>query len=172
MADEQEVISVGGGEDSSGSVDISLSLKTNIGPIRRRGDRHKIVECKICFKSIRSDNLKRHMKQHSDLMTMDEDEAYNEIRLRKQQHKEKQKQQLMLNSIVQEMDAPYECIEQDVELSGLKPLPIIDCDEVRERLFLGQREYEQMLEFGKMIYTVVGEGDVKVQSLGKHDKEA
>ena len=73
-------------DDISGSV--SLIVKTNFGPIRRR-DRHTNVECKICMKTMRSDHLKRHMKQHPDLMLMDEDEAYQEIRLRRQLHKER-----------------------------------------------------------------------------------
>ena len=70
------------------------------------------------------------------------------------------------------MDAPRECIEQDAELHGLKPLPTVDYDEIRERLSLGQREYDQTIELGKMVYSVVGEGNVKVQSLSKRHKEA
>ena len=132
MATKEEEISVEG-EDAKDEISgsVSLIVKTNFGPIRRnRQNGLKNVECKICMKTMRNDHLKRHMKQHPDLMLMDEDEAYQEIRSRKQLHKEREKQQLMLDSIAHEMDAPRKCIEQDAELQGLKSLPTIDYDKV------------------------------------------
>ena len=78
MATKEEVISVEGDyvkDGISGSVDVSLIVKTNFGPIRRKNYQRRKVVCKICSKSMQANNLKRHMKQHSDLMSMDEDEA-------------------------------------------------------------------------------------------------
>ena len=171
MATEERVIEGDDVKDEiSGSVEVSF--RTNIGPIRRKSNRNKKVECKVCFKTMRIDNLKRHMKQHKNLYLMDEDERYQEMCYRKQLHKEREKQQLMIDAIAHEMDVPRECIEQDSVLNGLKPLPTVDDEELRHRLSLGQREYEQTLELGKKIYGIVGEGNVKVQSLSKHDKEA
>ena len=35
------------------------------------GGKHKQISCKICSKVMRSDHLKRHMKQHGDLSSED-----------------------------------------------------------------------------------------------------
>ena len=42
-------------------------VSTNFGHIKRKHNRDKRVECKICFKFIRSDNINRHMKRKSHI---------------------------------------------------------------------------------------------------------
>ena len=44
-----------------------------------RKDRHKTINCKVCFKTMRSDNLKRHMERHTDLIITDEEEVANGV---------------------------------------------------------------------------------------------
>ena len=51
-------------------------------------NRHKMVLCDICKKSMRSDHLKRHMQVHKDLLLLPDDEIKEELRIR-QQFKEK-----------------------------------------------------------------------------------
>ena len=46
-------------------------------------DRHRQLECKVCFRKMRSDILKRHMKTHRKLYTLDEEEIRDEIKQRK-----------------------------------------------------------------------------------------
>ena len=38
-------------------------------------DRHKQVECNVCFKTMRTVNVMRHRKSHADLYSMDEVDA-------------------------------------------------------------------------------------------------
>ena len=45
-------------------------------------DRHITVHCKFCDKSMRSDNLKRHMKIQQSLFTMSDEEIKEMIKAR------------------------------------------------------------------------------------------
>ena len=47
-------------------------------------DRHRQVECNVCLRKMRSDTLKRHMRKHREIHTLDEDEIRDEIKRRKQ----------------------------------------------------------------------------------------
>ena len=47
-------------------------------------DRHKQVECKVCLRKMRSNNLKRHMLKHREIYTLDEDVIRDEIKRPKQ----------------------------------------------------------------------------------------
>ena len=93
----------------------------NFGNIKRKDERHKKIQCKICFKTMQNNHSKRHMKQHPDLMPMDEDDARLELRSRRQVYEEKEKKQLKLDSIAREVGTPRECFEEDMKLHGLKP---------------------------------------------------
>ena len=90
MVDEGKHVSVGGGGSESvleidnneinngiskNSEDINNDNEVVIGTIKRKGNRNKRIECKVCFKIMQSNNVKWHMKQHPDLMIMDEDEV-------------------------------------------------------------------------------------------------
>lgn len=113
---------------------------------------------------MRSDHLKRHMKQHPDLMSMNEDEVYHEIQLRRQR--------LMLGRIAHELDAPRECIEQDIKLHGLTPLQSIDVKKLRDDLLVRQNDYCEKIELGKEVYNIIGEGRVEMEALSKQHCEA
>ena len=168
----------GGGEEISedgvknDASEISIMVTTNIGPIKRTHYQRKKVECTICFKTMRSDTLKRHMKQHKDLYLLDEDEARQEIVLRKKIRREQETKQLNLERIANEEGASVECIEQDTKLHGLTPLPSIDNDEVHRRLLFAQREYDQKLMLGKRVYETLVKGVVKEESLAKQYRTA
>ena len=77
--------------DDSSDTNTDEVASTNFGPIGNRGNGLKKVECTICYKDMRSDNLKRHMTQHSDLMLMNEEEACLEIQLQKEVYEEGEK---------------------------------------------------------------------------------
>ena len=85
---------------------------------------------------------------------------------------EKEKKQLLLDQIAHDMEAPQACIEQDTKLNGLKPLPNINYDELERELRLDHKEYQQMIERGKMINKVLENGEVDVEGLSKHNRKA
>ena len=74
--------------------------------------------------------------------------------------------------IAHEVGAPRECIEEDAKLYGLKHLVSIDCKEVRRRVFRNQKEYLEMIEVGKIVYNIIGEGKINVEGLSKQDRQA
>ena len=53
-------------------------------------DRHKKMQCKVCGKCIRSDNMKRHARTHQDILSMTEDEAREELRRRNESFLERE----------------------------------------------------------------------------------
>ena len=52
----------------------------------RQNDRHSQVECTICFRKMRSNNLKRHLRKHRDLYFLNENDMREEIKERKRQY--------------------------------------------------------------------------------------
>ena len=55
-----------------------------------RNGLHKTVRCKVCGKRTRSDNLKRHMGSHKDILAMDDNEVREELRVRQSVHAERE----------------------------------------------------------------------------------
>ena len=52
---------------------ISLEKKDILTKKSRSSDRHRKVECKVCLRTMRSNNLKRHMTKHMELYMLDEE---------------------------------------------------------------------------------------------------
>ena len=47
--------------------------------------RNKEIECNVCLRKMRSDHIKRHMRKHRDLYSLDEGDIREEIKERKRQ---------------------------------------------------------------------------------------
>ena len=65
-------------------------------------DRHKQVECKVCLRKMRSNNLKRHMLKHRELYTLDEEEIRDEIKRRKKILETKEDREQLVRQIAVE----------------------------------------------------------------------
>ena len=74
--------------------------------------RHVQVECTVCFKKMRSDNLKRHMRKHRDIYSLAENDMREEIQERKRQYENRKKIIRLIKEIAQQEEAPLECIEE------------------------------------------------------------
>ena len=159
-----------------GGVYCNLSEKeaSNIGVIKRKStNRHKKVKCYICNKTMQSNNLNRHIvNKHKYIYSMDEDEARKEIVKRKSVNQNNEIKQLNIERIVKEEGATIECFAQETKLHSLVPLQRRDPQEVRHCLLIGQREYSQKIELGKIVYNILTEGDVALDSLGKEYRDA
>ena len=86
MADEGERIHVEGNDcesvleiDASNNDNNEIDKNFEDNEVVRKRNRNKKIECIVCFKSMQSNHLKRHTKQHPDLMLMDEEEARLEL---------------------------------------------------------------------------------------------
>ena len=76
-----------------------------------QNDRHGQVECTVCFRKMRSDHLKRHMRKHRDLYSLDENGMREEIKERKRKHEDREARKQLVLEIAQQENAPLECIE-------------------------------------------------------------
>ena len=76
-------------------LDVEINVQIKSKKRARTENRNKHVECDVCFREMRSDTLKRHMLQHQELPTLDEDEIRNEM-------KRRQKLQWMVSKFIKE----------------------------------------------------------------------
>ena len=145
--------------------------------------KHKEVSCKICYKSMRSDSVKRHMKVHEkpnkqicgevldgilDNMFVQE-ESTTEIK-----HDD-------ANKVVELEDHPTTKRKFDVGQYTQHDQPnskrhctdnMID-DEVLEKMLIEQTaEYDRKVALGEKVYKILGKGEVKQGALPKDMQEA
>ena len=145
--------------------------------------KHKEVSCKICYKSMRSDSVKRHMKVHEkpnkqicgevldgilDNMFVQE-ESTTEIK-----HDD-------ANKVVELEDHPTTKRKFDGEQYTQDDQPsikrkcgenMIDVDELRKTLIERTDEYNRKVALGEQVYIILGEGEVKQGALPKDMQEA
>ena len=126
-------------------------------------DRHEQVECTVCFRKMRSDNLKRHMRKHRDLYSLDENEIREEIKERKRQYEDREERKRLVREIAQQENAPLECIEDQT---------VKDTKGLKEELLQDNQEYLDKIELGKDIALIINEGVVQEESLTRVRKEA
>ena len=126
--------------------------------------KHRSVQCTVCKKWMRSNNLKRHMTTHTDLLEMPEDQLKEELRSRYAAQLERTAKQRWIKEIADEEGLP---IPQEIlhEQS-------FDKDDLRERLSRNNQRYLERIELGKNISTILDEGVVQEDSLSKEDKSA
>ena len=123
-------------------------------------DYHRQVECTICFKVMRNDNLKRHMRKHRDLYSLDQKDMREEIKERKRQYDNREERKHLVREIAQEEDAPLECIEEQIDTP-------VDEESLEDELLKGNQIYLDKIEIGKQITAIIEKGIVKEESLKK-----
>ena len=115
--------------------------------------------CNVCYREMRSDVLKRHMKQHSKgnesvPATNITNNIYNNI--------------YNNNPSVSTSD-PRKGLNEKSKITKeqLRKEIMKDANEYQEKL---EHEYQEKLELGKMIYKMMGEVEVPYQSLKRNKK--
>ena len=137
--------------------------------------KHKEVSCKICYKTMRSDAVKRHMKVHEkankqicgEVLDMQE-ESTTEIK-----HDD-------ANKVVELEDHPTTKRKFDGDVTEDDQPSIkrkcgenmIDVDELRKTLIERTDEYNRKVALGEQVYKILGEGEVKQGALPKDMQEA
>ena len=111
--------------------------------------KNKQVYCKVCLRAMRSDKLKRHNKVHEKY----EKNEYSSI------HRSQESIQTT---------STY-CSEESEESSTL---PRIDGEGLRKILRMKNQEYKEKIQLGKEIYKILGQDDIKQESLEKIHKDA
>ena len=130
-------------------------------------DRHQTVVCTICDKPMKSDNLKRHKKTHKDLLSLPDDEIKNELQTRQELKKKREVRIQKIEEIEKEnnLSIPDEIINR-------KRKSVNQIDDVRARCLQNHQLYLEKIELGKQVATIIENGEVIYESLGKIDKKA
>ena len=113
---------------------------------------NKKVMCKVCYREMRSDNLTRHMKQHSK---KEESNSTTNISVTNNYNTE-----------------PGVCTKRKDEENEIKDEKSeINIEELKKHLIKLENEYQEKLEVGKEIYKMLEEGVVSYQALTRDMKE-
>ena len=106
-------------EDWKSSNKFSLTMnevEAGLNKKRTRSEaRNKNVECMICLQKMRSDTMKRHMRKHRDIYSLDEKDMREEIKERKRQYDNKEARKRLAREIALQENAPMSCIKEDKE---------------------------------------------------------
>ena len=131
----------------------------------RTADRHKRVQCKVCLREMRSNNLKRHRKTHGKIHTLDEEEMRDEIKRRKKLHKTREEREKLMKKIIEEESLPLECVhENELDSNSLIRLE----KEMEE----DDTAYEKKLQRGKDVCNIMGKRGFRQESLSRNNMEA
>ena len=126
--------------------------------------KHKEVSCKVCFKSMRSDNASRHMKIH--IIHTNENNALmcrellDEMLDKVVEHEQPTRKRKLDGDITEDNHptSKRKCGDNMID----------DDDEVLEKMLEEQTvEYDRKVDLGEKVYKILGEGDVKQSSLSK-----
>ena len=129
-------------------------------------NRHQKVQCKVCGRCVRSDNMKRHARTHQDILSMSEDEAREELRRRNDSFLEREEKFQKLEEIAQQEEIDISnCIE-------IQPTPTITTQSLEEELLKENQDYLDKLELGKQIAQIINKGTVLEESLSRDRKNA
>ena len=107
--------------------------------------RHKKVLCKVCYREMRSDNITRHMKQHSK---RNEGNPVTNISL--------------TNNYNTTPGVSTQIGKEDSEINKQK---------LRKHLIQLENKYQEKIFLGQKIYEMLGEGVVSYQALPREMKE-
>ena len=132
---------------------------------KQSGNRNKILKCKLCFRSMRSDTLKRHMKTHQKLHALDEEEMRNEIKRRKKLYKTKEERVKLMKKVIEEEHLPLECVdENELDSNSLMCL--------EKEMEQDDTSYEEKLQRGKEVCNIMGKRGFRQESLSRNNMEA
>ena len=137
-------------------------------PTKEQKDRHKTVCCTICSKYMSSANFKRHMKQHRDLYSLDENDMREEIKDRKRQYENREERKRIVREIALQENAPKACIEEKMCTVNAP----MEGEHLEEDMLQDNQKYLETIELGKRVNSVIDKGIVQEESLSKPRKDA
>ena len=132
--------------------------------------KNKEVSCNVCFKSMRSDHVIRHMKIHI-IHTLE-----NNVKMCHELLDEMLNEVLEPEEFTTKRKFDGEQYTQDDQPSIKRKCGdnmIDDDDEVLEKMLEEQTvEYDRKVDLGEKVYKILCEGDVKQRALSKDMQEA
>ena len=130
-------------------------------------NRNKHICCSICGKSMRSDHMKRHTKTHKDILSLPEEEARQELRIRHEVQTQREEKRQKLEEIAQQEGIPI-TLCNDISTTS----SIIDPKSLEDQLLHDNQNYLNKIELGTQVAIIIDKGTVREESLTNHHKEA
>ena len=138
--------------------------------IRRNGN--KMVRCKVCAKSFRSDVVKRHYRTHKDFLTMSTEEAREELRARHTVAVQREEKRQVVEQIALEEGIPLEfCANVDnVQTGGGSP--VLSDTVLKDSVLHHTKTYRETVDLGRRLAAILDEGVGLEDALPKDYKDA
>ena len=130
-------------------------------------NRNRKAACDVCNKLMRSDHLKRHKQTHKDLLSLPDNEIKNELKARQEIKKRQEEKIRKIQEIARENNLAI-----PEEITSKKREYVDQIDDVRTRCLQNHQLYLKKIELGQQVATIIENGEVIYESLGKIDKEA
>ena len=133
-----------------------------------RHGKHKMIRCKVCAKSIRSDNLRRHYRTHNDFMSMSTAEAHDEVRARHQAALAREEKRQEVEQFAIKEGIPLEFCVNDYDVQS----PLLS-DKDLERSVLQQTiTYRETVDLGRRLTVILDKGIALEEALSREFKDA
>jgi hypothetical protein len=131
--------------------------------------KHNQVECRICFKPMRSDVVKRHMKQHDKV----------KVKIELQNNEDTCKEPGLVGNVIDKdtipcrnEDVSEKPITYDVISQSSTELYSINVGALRKAIVKDEQEYKQKIEIGREVYLFIDEAKILQESLSKERQAA
>ena len=135
-----------------------------------RNGKHLQVRCHVCCQEMRSNNLKRHLKRHKGLNSLDDGEVLQELQTRQELHIQREERRQEVCELVRPEGIPVErCLEMEVSDSLPPPINVVLLE---SELLASNKIYTDKVEKGKNIATILSRGTGSEDSLDKEMKAA
>ena len=130
-------------------------------------NRNKRVQCTVCEKWMRSDNLKSHSNVHKDLLDLPEEEIETELKRRHDEKVERTEKRQKVITIAENLNVsiPEELLTTDKGETCNK-------ETLRQEMEDENRRYNAKIDLGRMISIILDENSINEQSLNKEKQEA
>ena len=125
--------------------------------------RNKQATCKICYKEMRSDNIKEHMKVHLKIQSENKpnEELCRELVFE------------VVDNVIEKCNSTnVHKVEKNELKRKLEETETDDDDNVRKVILLKTEEYKKKIALGKTVYKVLGEGEGEEEALPYNYKRA
>ena len=152
-------------EEHKKNDEITVKENKNVISVNVRSpsaNRHKTVECRICLRKMRSDNIKRHMKTHRHIHHLEDDEVRAEIIKRKKLLEFNNEGKKFVKKVAEEEGYQYYDSINDAANEEL----------LEESMLCDNKDYLDTIELGRRVNNVIDKGIVHEESLDKHRKDA
>ena len=133
-------------------------------------NRNKTVECKVCFRKMRSDHLKQHMKTHLKIFTLKEEEMREEIKEIIHIRNERRNHERAIQKIADEEGiSPENC---GINVSNTLPQDEVSEKDEKEAMNKDHQRHQRMIERGKRISNIMNRENIGEGSLSGERKHA